>query len=433
MARKRTNKKNSRGKFGSVLLLMAVLAFVASLGFFFASRQAPDHQPKSLKEIISTIIPTVKKAVVGEENINLRQQSLDNQRAMDALLMAQTKWQLSDDGRKDMKQAREDASSGEITWTQRKLLIGIPYGDSLQKAAAWVTEKAESNGFKVVDQNVVSYVDENAIALSIAMVAKVGKGETKLVFDQAIIFNGDQTNEKSVLIVKENKEKAKKAGKKYTGKMAVVIDDCGYDIGPVKALSRLPIDLAFAIIPFKANSTAALQVIRQNDQLAMLHLPMEPANEASSETRCIKVGMSKAELEKLTKDAINSLPGIKGVNNHQGSKATTDYATMQTVLGVIKKEGLFFLDSRTSSDSLAEKIAGQLGVRTGRNSRFLDNSSSVSDIKKEILAAADSADKNGSIIVICHARPATAQAWEEIYKQLKDGGIKFVPVSELLI
>jgi len=191
--------------------------------------------------------------------------------------------------------------------------------------------------------------------------------------------------------------------------------------------------MSFAVIPFKTTSSAALQIIRQNDQTAMLHLPMEPAGEASSESRYIKVGMSKAELEKLTTDAIKSLPGVKGVNNHQGSKATTDYSTMQAVLGTIKKQGLFFLDSRTSSDSLAEKLAGQMGIKTGRNNRYLDNSSSVGDIKAEILAAAATADKNGSVIVICHARPATAQAWEEIYKQLKDGGIKFVPVSELLI
>jgi len=432
MVRKKARKGNTKGKTLSIIMVLAVITFVSSLGFYLASRQAPNSEPKSLKEIVSGIVPSVKKAVVGVEDINLRQKSMDNQRAMDSILMQQSKWQLSDDGRKDMKEARTDAA-GEITWTQRKLLIGIPYGDSLQNAAAWITEKVEANGFKVTDQSVVNYIDENAIALSIAMIAKVGKGEKELVFDQAIIFNGDQTNEKSMLIVKENKEKAKKAGKKYTGKMAVVVDDCGYDLGPVRALSRLPIEMAFAVIPFKANSSAALQIIRQNDQTAMLHLPMEPAGEASSETRYVKVGMSKADLEKLTTDAIKSLPGIKGVNNHQGSKATTDYSTMQTVLGVIKKQGLFFLDSRTSSDSLAEKLAGQMGIKTGRNNRYLDNSSSVGDIKAEILAAAATADKNGSVIVICHARPATAQAWEEIYKQLKDGGIKFVPVSELLI
>jgi len=74
----------------------------------------------------------VKKAVVGVEDINLRQKSMDNQEAMDSILMQQSQWQLSDDGRKDMKEARTDAA-GEITWTQRKLLIGIPYDNSLQR------------------------------------------------------------------------------------------------------------------------------------------------------------------------------------------------------------------------------------------------------------------------------------------------------------
>src|SRR5574344_761163 len=276
MVRKKARKGNTKGKTLSIIMVLAVITFVSSLGFYLASRQAPNSEPKSLKEIVNSIVPSVKKAVVGVEDINLRQKSMDNQRAMDSILMQQSQWQLSDDGRKDMKEARTDAA-GEITWTQRKLLIGIPYDNSLQKAAAGVTEKAEANGFKVIDQSVVNYIDENAIALSIAMVAKVGKGEKQLVFDEAIIFNGDQTNEKSMLIVKENKEKAKKAGKKYTGKMAVVVDDCGYDLGPVRALSRLPIEMSFAVIPFKTNSSAALQIIRQNDQTAMLHLPMEPA------------------------------------------------------------------------------------------------------------------------------------------------------------
>ena len=216
MVRKKARKGNTKGKTLSIIMVLAVITFVSSLGFYLASRQAPNSEPKSLKEIVNSIVPSVKKAVVGVEDINLRQKSMDNQRAMDSILMQQSQWQLSDDGRKDMKEARTDAA-GEITWTQRKLLIGIPYDNSLQKAAAWVTEKAEANGFKVIDQSVVNYIDENAIALSIAMVAKVGKGEKQLVFDEAIIFNGDQTNEKSMLIVKENKEKAKKAGKKYTG------------------------------------------------------------------------------------------------------------------------------------------------------------------------------------------------------------------------
>jgi polysaccharide deacetylase 2 family uncharacterized protein YibQ len=85
-----------------------------------------------------------------------------------------------------------------------------------------------------------------------------------------------------------------------------------------------------------------LQIIKNNSQVPMLHLPMEPLNGSSSETRSIKVGMTKQEIQKLTRDALNSLPGVKGVNNHQGSKATSDYNTMFAVLEELEK-GRFIL------------------------------------------------------------------------------------------
>lgn len=433
MVRKKTTKRGAqKGKKGGFLLLMAILAFIMALGFFAASRKAPKSEPKSPTEIVNSIVPSVKKAVTGSEDVDLKQKSLDSQRSIDALLMGKKDWQLSDDGREDMKMDRTDAA-GDILWIQRKLLIGIPYEDSLKKAAAWVAEHVEDKGFKVVEQNAVTYVGENAIALSIAMVQTVGKGEKQLVFEQVTIFNGDQTNEKSKMIAKEEKEKQVKAGKKYNGRMAVVIDDCGYDMGPVRSLIRAGGNFAFAILPFKGNSKAALELIKNNGNIAMLHLPMEPISGTSSESKFIKVGMKADEIEKITKEALDNLPGVQGVNNHQGSKATADYSTMKVVMGVLKKRDLFFIDSRTSNSSVAEKLAGQLGVRTGRNNRFLDNSSSVSDIKEQIWEAAKAADKYGSVIVICHARPGTAQAWTEVIEEVKKSGIKFVAVTDLLI
>lgn len=433
MVRKKTIKRGRKGdKKGGLLLLLAVLTFIMALGFFFASRQAPKSEPKSPSEIVNSIVPSVKKAVTGSEDINLKQKSLDNQRTIDDILMQQKKWQLSDDGRRDMSEERTDAA-GKIAWLQRKLLIGIPYDNSLKKAANWVTEQVEAQGFKVVEQNVITYIDDNAIALSIAMVETVGKNEKNLVFEEVIIFNGDQTNEKSKEIAKEEKQKEKALGKKYSGKMAVVVDDCGYDLGPVRSLCRVGGNFAFAILPFKGNSKAALDIIKSNGNIAMLHLPMEPLSGTSSENKFIRVGMTSSEIQKVTQEAVNSLPGIAGMNNHQGSKATADYNTMKAVMGVMKKEGLFYVDSRTNASSLGEKVAGQLGIRTGRNNRFLDNSSSVSDIKDAIWSAAKTANTYGSIIVICHARPATAQAWTECIKDVKAAGITFVPVTDLLI
>ena len=64
----------------------------------------------------------------------------------------------------------------------------------------------------------------------------------------------------------------------YKGRLAIVIDDCGYQLGPVRTLTSLPLKMTFAVIPFKPNSAAALSIIRNSGHTAMLHLPMEPVS-----------------------------------------------------------------------------------------------------------------------------------------------------------
>lgn len=430
-------KKNKRKKAkGGIWLLLAILAFVMSLGFFFASHknQGTGIQT-SLTEKITQLLPKVKDVVSGDSSADLREKSRAAQRAVDEILMQQKKWQLSDDGRKEM-QAETADGTGQVQWVQRKLLIGIPEGDSLRQASDWLQEQLETKGLVVTKDNVVEYLDDKAVAIGVALAYKANKQTQNFVTDEIIIFNGDQTAEKSKEIAKEEaKKEAKQSGKakRFKGKLAVIVDDCGYDLGPVKALSRLPVDMAFAILPFKGNSTEALNIVLANNQIAMLHLPMEPQDGESSENRTIKVGMTRDDIQKLTRDAISSLPGIKGVNNHQGSKATANEPTMRAVLNVVKDRDLFFVDSNTSGTSMGDKLAGRMGISTGRNQHFLDNSSEVSEIKKQIWVAAELANRNGSALVICHARPATATAWEECYKELQASGITLVPVTTLLI
>ena len=143
----------------------------------------------------------------------------------------------------------------------------------------------------------------------------------------------------------------------YKGRLAIVIDDCGYQLGPVRTLTSLPLKMTFAVIPFKPNSAAALSIIRNSGHTAMLHLPMEPVSGGSSETRFVGVGQTKAQIASFVQEAIDSLPGISGVNNHQGSKATAHGPTIRAALSVIGENGLFFIDSRTNSATVAEREA----------------------------------------------------------------------------
>ena len=181
----------------------------------------------------------------------------------------------------------------------------------------------------------------------------------------------------------------------YKGCLAIVIDDCGYQLGPVRTLTSLPLKMTFAVIPFKPNSAAALSIIRNSGHTAMLLLPMEPVSGGSSETRVVGVGQTKAQIASFVQAAIDSTDPFDGV-------------------------------------ALAEREAGNLGIPTGHNSLFLDNSSDIGAIEEKIAQAVKLADRYGSVIVICHARPNTAEAWKRSYKAVIQSGITLVPAASLL-
>jgi len=215
--------------------------------------------------------------------------------------------------------------------------------------------------------------------------------------------------------------------------MAIVIDDFGYNEEPISAFADIDRPLTFAVIPYHLFShEAAMRGISSGHQV-LLHLPMEPLDKAEqSEELTITVTMSEQDIRDMTKNAIAEIPGLIGVNNHQGSRATADWRVMNGVLSEIKSHNLFFVDSRTNSQSLAASAARQMGIRTGENELFLDNVDDVSAIKAQLRTAQNMAIKHGSVTVIGHARMKTARAVREMVSELEDNGVQLVFVSQLL-
>ena len=216
------------------------------------------------------------------------------------------------------------------------------------------------------------------------------------------------------------KEGPAKPKRSHHGRLAVIIDDCGYNIDLVQRLVNLHAPFSFAILPYRDFSSDSLHLINVN------------SSEMSEGKSTVLTSMDDKRIMQLTREMVNSLPGISGVNNHQGSKATSDERTMRAVLKELKRDGLFFVDSNTYAKSLGDKLAAQMGVPTGRNNIFLDNSTNEDEIIGKIWQAAAIADEYGSAIAICHARPHTVNAWEQVIDEVKASGLKLVPVTEVL-
>ena len=377
MARRTNRKKGSGGGFVLTLILVLLAIAVAGGIYYAASRDGE-------KDVLD-------KGLTGSSSVDLREESKEAHRAVDDILLSKDNWQLTDNGREDQHERMKE-TGGEVVWNKRQLAIGVPPSTGLEGAAAWLGEKISGTKMIVLNQREATYNGWEAVRMEIAISAKAGTGKMNFITDTVYFYhNLNLTKEdKDIKEDESTKKDDKKTAQKYHGKLAVIIDDCGYDLAPVRKLVNLNAPFSYAILPYKDFSSDALHVIK------------------------------------------GSLPGIEGVNNHQGSKATSNEATMKAVLKVLKQQGLFFVDSSTYSKSIGDQVARSMGVPTARNNIFLDNSSDEDDIIAKIWQAVEMADRNGSAIAICHARPHTAAAWSKVINEVNASGIQLVPVSSLL-
>ena len=216
-------------------------------------------------------------------------------------------------------------------------------------------------------------------------------------------------------------------------RLAIIIDDLGYDRSAADAVLALGFPLTVSVLPhLPLSGELAEEAQRRGDQV-MLHLPMESeADGAKPEDIELRVGMSAAQVDATLAGMLETVPYVAGVNNHQGSRATADPALMQALMPALRQRGLFFVDSRTDAKTVAYDTAERAGVPAASRKVFLDDVASRDAILKQLALAARDAQRDGFTIAIGHPRPATIAALAEGVPPLEARGIHLVFVSELV-
>lgn len=221
---------------------------------------------------------------------------------------------------------------------------------------------------------------------------------------------------------------------RYYPKVAIVIDDMGQDPKKLKELLLLKEPITVAVIPYLRYSREVALQASSNGLEVLLHLPMEPKDteEHHPGKGALMTAMSAAEVKAQVERDLLSVPNAIGVNNHMGSKFTEDEILMRAVLQVVKKKEMFFLDSRTSSNSVAGRLARELGVRNADRNVFLDNNRDVEYIKGQIAELVSIARKRGKAVGIGHPYPETIEALKETVSGLEGKGVEIVRLSEIV-
>ncbi|HXH71689.1 MAG TPA: divergent polysaccharide deacetylase family protein [Mariprofundaceae bacterium] len=215
--------------------------------------------------------------------------------------------------------------------------------------------------------------------------------------------------------------------------IALIIDDVGYDLAALQRILKLPITVAIAILPDSPHAKQAAEMAHQAGQMVMLHLPMEPDTPKYRDEMTdafLRVGMDDATLRSTFLHDLERVPYVQGVNNHMGSHLTRLEEPMRTVMQVCREKGLFFVDSRTSADSVAAKMAANAGISWASRQIFLDNQLDTTSLRKSWDKALACAKRGGTCVVIAHPHPETVNFLEQ---QLgADDWKKMQPLSAML-
>ena len=169
----------------------------------------------------------------------------------------------------------------------------------------------------------------------------------------------------------------------------------------------LPGPVTFSFLPYADKVQPLVDRARARGDAVMLHMPMQPVGNADPGPYSLKPGMSGTELLTAITWNLNRFDGYTGVNNHMGSAFTADAAGMKTVLSVLKKEGLFFLDSLTTSKSVVTKTGRKVGATVFTRDVFLDPDLDRKTIYKQLALVEQIARETGYAVAICHPRADT--------------------------
>jgi len=216
-------------------------------------------------------------------------------------------------------------------------------------------------------------------------------------------------------------------------KLALIIDDIGYDLKAVRRLLALPYTLTMAILPDAPYAAEAARLAHQHGITVMLHMPMQTTNpkyQQNMEKFYLSTNMSKQAFTDTFEAALAKIPHVEGINNHMGSALTADAQSMAWLMELCDKHNLFFIDSRTSATSVGAKYAEQANIRWNERDIFLDHIVQADAIQHAWQSALKCVKNSNHCIILAHPHQETLYFLEHGTQTFNPQS--FVPIKSVL-
>ena len=215
--------------------------------------------------------------------------------------------------------------------------------------------------------------------------------------------------------------------------ISIIIDDMGYRLYSGNRAINLPGDVTYSFLPHSPHVVSLSQLAHDQNKEIMLHLPMEAESGKKLGPGGLTECMSEKKFSKVLESSINSIPHVKGFNNHMGSLLTASKHWMVKLMSKVALEkDLFFVDSKTTNKSVALKVARAQGLKSIKRDIFIDHEETTVFINKQLRKLINKAKKNGTALAIAHPKKLTLAILEKWIPELEKNNIQLVSVSKLI-
>jgi polysaccharide deacetylase 2 family uncharacterized protein YibQ len=210
--------------------------------------------------------------------------------------------------------------------------------------------------------------------------------------------------------------------------ISLIIDDLGQNLPRDRQVLALPGPVTAAIMPDTPHATEFAREAHRAGKIVILHMPMDPATGPFAWRPDLPID----ELERRLDAAFKKVPYTSGINNHMGSRMTAQPAAMTWLMAHLQYRHKFFLDSRTSAQTVAAAEAQKIGLASVSRDVFLDDDRTEAAIFAQLQTAISLARKQGSAVMIGHPYPQTLAVLERELPKLKTLGIEWIDLKQMI-
>ncbi|MBN2246610.1 MAG: divergent polysaccharide deacetylase family protein [Candidatus Aminicenantes bacterium] len=284
----------------------------------------------------------------------------------------------------------------------------------------------------------LSSVLEEEFSTAGAVVNKKDSRETPEMEYHLWLVDAEQARSLSILFASKKDKTVRPFSESVegaVGKVALIIDDMGYSLEAIDLLSSLKLPVTISILPHSPYARETAEIARKNHLEVILHLPLEPLNnnhETYDDGGLILSTMEEQEIIELLDENFEMVPFITGTNNHMGSKITADNRIMSIILRSVLERNLFFIDSRTTAQSVAYSLAQKMGIPSAKRDVFLDGERDEDYITGKLQELFNKARRTGVAVGICHPHPETLKVLKNSFHLVKEYKLQPVFASEIV-